>query len=97
MILRDDLVQLGQALVVHDDGHKVADLREHVDAGGDGVDDLELLVGVGIAGFARTSRSAWLSARVSLKSLSCCWTALVSRLLRRCDRGEGVGVTERED
>ena len=41
----DDLVELMEALVVHDDGDEVAHLREHADAAGDRVENLELLVG----------------------------------------------------
>jgi hypothetical protein len=59
--------RLGQALMIHDDSQKVAQLRDHIDAGGDGVEDFELLVGRD-RGVRQDSRNTSLSARVSLKS-----------------------------
>jgi hypothetical protein len=49
---------------------KVAQLRDHIDAGGDGVEDFELLVGRD-RGVRQDSRNTSLSARASLKSYRC--------------------------
>src|SRR5580704_8223984 len=43
-VFRNDLVQFGEPLVVHDDGEKVSHLRKHTDATGDRVEDFQFLL-----------------------------------------------------